>query len=94
MLIGGTTAHLSPPVAAGWRVAEITVGSIVGVAATLLIFRLAPTRRWSPTSRRSPACRHTSSTTTSCCCAERPGPRITSRPRTTCGRRWPSCRPP
>lgn len=38
MLIGGTTAHLSPLVAAGWRVAEITVGSIVGVAATLLIF--------------------------------------------------------
>lgn len=38
MLIGGTTTHLSPLVAAGWRVAEITVGSLVGVAATLLIF--------------------------------------------------------
>ena len=38
MLIGNTTTHLSPLVAAGFRIAEISVGSIVGVAATLLIF--------------------------------------------------------
>jgi uncharacterized membrane protein YccC len=37
MLIG-TTTHLDPLIAAGLRVAEITVGSVVGVAATLLIF--------------------------------------------------------
>jgi uncharacterized membrane protein YccC len=38
MLIGGTTTHMSPLVAAALRVSEITVGSLVGVAATLLIF--------------------------------------------------------
>ncbi len=38
MLIGGTTTHLNPLIAASLRVAEITVGSLVGVAATLLIF--------------------------------------------------------
>lgn len=38
MLIGGTTTHLDPLVAAFFRVSEITVGSLVGVAATLLIF--------------------------------------------------------
>jgi uncharacterized membrane protein YccC len=37
MLIG-TTTHMDPLLAAGWRVAEIAVGSLVGVAATLLIF--------------------------------------------------------
>lgn len=37
MLIG-TTTHMAPLIAAGLRVAEITVGSLVGVAATLLIF--------------------------------------------------------
>lgn len=37
MLIG-TTTHMDPLVAAALRVAEITVGSVVGVAATLLIF--------------------------------------------------------
>ena len=37
MLIG-TTTHLDPLVAAVLRVAEITVGSVVGVAATLMIF--------------------------------------------------------
>jgi uncharacterized membrane protein YccC len=37
MLIGMTT-HMDPLVAAFLRVAEITVGSVVGVAATLLIF--------------------------------------------------------
>lgn len=37
MLIG-TTTHIDPLLAAWFRVAEITVGSIVGVAATLLIF--------------------------------------------------------
>lgn len=37
MLIG-TTTHMDPLVAASLRVAEITVGSLVGVAATLLIF--------------------------------------------------------
>lgn len=37
MLIG-TTTHMDPLIAAGLRVAEITVGSLVGVAATLLIF--------------------------------------------------------
>jgi uncharacterized membrane protein YccC len=37
MLIGMTT-HLDPLVAAFYRVAEITVGGLVGVAATLLIF--------------------------------------------------------
>jgi uncharacterized membrane protein YccC len=37
MLIG-TTTHMDPLLAAAWRVAEITVGSLVGVAATLLIF--------------------------------------------------------
>lgn len=37
MLIG-TTTHMDPVLAAVLRVAEITVGSVVGVAATLLIF--------------------------------------------------------
>jgi uncharacterized membrane protein YccC len=37
MLIG-TTNHMSPMVAAFLRVAEITVGNVVGIAATLLIF--------------------------------------------------------
>jgi uncharacterized membrane protein YccC len=37
MLIG-TTTHMDPLLAASLRVAEITVGSLVGVAATLLIF--------------------------------------------------------
>lgn len=37
MLIG-TTTHMDPLIAAALRVAEITVGSVVGVAATLLIF--------------------------------------------------------
>jgi uncharacterized membrane protein YccC len=37
MLIGATT-HMDPLLAASLRVAEITVGSLVGVAATLLIF--------------------------------------------------------
>lgn len=37
MLIGQTT-HMDPLIAASLRVAEITVGSLVGVAATLLIF--------------------------------------------------------
>lgn len=37
MLIGVTT-HMDPLVAAFLRVAEITVGSVVGIAATLLIF--------------------------------------------------------
>lgn len=37
MLIG-TTTHMDPLIAASLRVAEITVGSLVGVAATLLIF--------------------------------------------------------
>lgn len=37
MLIG-TTTHMDPLIAAALRVAEITVGSLVGVAATLLIF--------------------------------------------------------
>ncbi len=37
MLIG-TTTHMDPLMAAALRVAEITVGSVVGVAATLLIF--------------------------------------------------------
>lgn len=37
MLIG-TTTHMDPLTAAFLRVAEITVGSLVGVAATLLIF--------------------------------------------------------
>ena len=37
MLIG-TTTHMDPLIAAGLRVVEITVGGVVGVAATLLIF--------------------------------------------------------
>jgi len=37
MLIG-TTTHMDPLVAAFLRVAEITVGSVVGIAATLFIF--------------------------------------------------------
>jgi uncharacterized membrane protein YccC len=37
MLIG-TTTHMDPLVAAFLRVAEITVGNVVGIAATLLIF--------------------------------------------------------
>jgi uncharacterized membrane protein YccC len=37
MLIG-TTTHMDPVVAAFLRTAEITVGSVVGIAATLLIF--------------------------------------------------------
>uniref|UniRef100_B0SXE3 Fusaric acid resistance protein conserved region n=1 Tax=Caulobacter sp. (strain K31) TaxID=366602 RepID=B0SXE3_CAUSK len=37
MLIG-TTTHMDPLVAAFLRTAEITVGSVVGIAATLLIF--------------------------------------------------------
>jgi len=37
MLIGQST-HMDPLVAASLRVAEITVGSLVGIAATLLIF--------------------------------------------------------
>lgn len=37
MLIG-TTSHMDPLLAASLRVAEITVGSLVGIAATLLIF--------------------------------------------------------
>ena len=37
MLIGQAT-HMDPLIAASLRVAEITVGSVVGVAATLLIF--------------------------------------------------------
>jgi uncharacterized membrane protein YccC len=37
MLIG-TTTHMDPLVAAFLRTAEITVGSLVGIAATLLIF--------------------------------------------------------
>ena len=37
MLIGMAT-HMDPLLAAAWRVAEITVGGVVGVAATLLIF--------------------------------------------------------
>ncbi|WP_297511292.1 FUSC family protein [uncultured Caulobacter sp.] len=38
MLIGGTSTHFDPLTTAWFRVAEITVGSVVGVAATLLIF--------------------------------------------------------
>jgi len=38
IMLVGTTTHLDPLVAAFLRTAEITVGSVVGIAATLLIF--------------------------------------------------------
>ena len=38
VLVGGSTAHMDPIVAAGWRVLEILIGSIIGLSATLLIF--------------------------------------------------------
>ncbi len=38
VLVGGATVRMDPLVAAAWRVAEILIGSVVGVAATLLVF--------------------------------------------------------
>ena len=38
VLVGGSSTHLSPLAAAGWRVVEILLGSIIGLSATLLIF--------------------------------------------------------
>ena len=38
VLIGGTSTRMDPLLAAGWRVLEILLGSLVGVGATLLIF--------------------------------------------------------
>lgn len=38
VLVGGVTARMDPLVAAAWRVIEICLGSLVGVAATLFIF--------------------------------------------------------
>jgi gas vesicle protein len=38
VLLGGASAHLGPITAAAWRVAEIGIGGVVGVLATLLIF--------------------------------------------------------
>jgi uncharacterized membrane protein YccC len=38
VLMGGAAAHLGPITAAAWRVAEIAIGGVVGVLATLLVF--------------------------------------------------------
>ena len=38
VLVGGSTTHMDPLAAAGWRVLEILIGSIIGLSATLLIF--------------------------------------------------------
>jgi uncharacterized membrane protein YccC len=38
VLMGGAAAHMGPLTAAAWRVAEIAIGGVVGVLATLLVF--------------------------------------------------------
>ena len=38
VLVGGSAIHMDPLIAALWRVADIMLGSAIGVAATLLIF--------------------------------------------------------
>ncbi len=38
VLVGGVGARMDPLLAAGWRVLEIMLGSLVGVSATLLVF--------------------------------------------------------
>ena len=38
VLLGGATAHMGPITAAFWRVVEIGIGGVVGIAATLLVF--------------------------------------------------------
>lgn len=38
VLVGGGATHMSPMLAAFWRVAEILLGSVVGLAATLFVF--------------------------------------------------------
>ena len=38
VLLGGASTHLGPITAAAWRVADIGVGGVVGVLATLLVF--------------------------------------------------------
>ncbi len=38
VLVGGSAIHMDPLIAALWRVADIILGSAIGVAATLLIF--------------------------------------------------------
>ena len=38
VLMGGAAAHMGPITAAAWRVAEIAIGGLVGVLATLLVF--------------------------------------------------------
>ena len=38
VLVGGSTAHMDPLIAAAWRVVEILIGSVVGLSATLLVF--------------------------------------------------------
>lgn len=38
VLMGGAAVHMGPLTAAAWRVAEIAIGGVVGVLATLLIF--------------------------------------------------------
>ena len=38
VLMGGAAAHMGPITAAAWRVAEIGIGGVVGVLATLLVF--------------------------------------------------------
>ena len=49
VLLGGASTHMGPITAAVWRVAEIAIGGVVGVLATLLVFparaRRAVTRR-------------------------------------------------
>lgn len=38
VLVGGSSAHMSPILAASWRVADILLGSVIGLSATLFIF--------------------------------------------------------
>ncbi len=44
VLVGGSSAHMPPLMAALWRVGEIFIGSAIGLAATVLIFP-APARK-------------------------------------------------
>ncbi len=38
VLLGGATSHMGPITAAFWRVVEIGIGGVVGIAATLVVF--------------------------------------------------------
>ncbi len=38
VLVGGSSTHMDPLIAATWRVIEILIGSVIGLAATVLIF--------------------------------------------------------